>query len=226
MHKNEQDPAAIRTAYDRWSETYDTMENPTRDLDRRLLPRLAPPLAGKTVVEVGAGTGKNSIWLATRCRRLVGLDFSAQMLARARTKLAVHTQTAGLIRCNVTHPWPVPARVADLVLINLVLEHVTTLESVFLQAARVLRPGGQLLISEFHPARILAGQGARIEHADGVEWVGSHPHLPQAYRAAAATAHLQLLEMAAWDDTGARHPAMVTIRPLPRLLTVRLLKRR
>ena len=217
-HDNRPD---IRGAYDRWSESYDTAENRTRDLDRRLLPRLAPPLVGKTVVEVGCGTGKNSIWLAPRCARLIGLDFSGRMLARARQKLqgqpAVH-----LVRCDVTRAWPLRGVLADLVLINLVLEHVAALGPVFAQAARILHPGGELLISEFNPARIEAGQGARIEGEDGVEWVGSYAHAPEAYREAGEAAGLAVLEMAAWDDEGRQYPVTTATEPLPRLLTVRL----
>ena len=218
----------FRQAYDRWSASYDDQPNRTRDLDAVVVRHLASGLAVGSVVEAGCGTGKNSRWLSARCRRLIALDFSAGMLEVAAAK--VRQRNVQFIQCDLLQSWPLAAAKADLVLISLVLEHVPALEPVLSEAARVLRPGAQLIISEFHPDRIMSGAGARIRREDGGESViGSFAHFPAAYRAAAMRAGLRVEAMAEWSDEllstepsvpiDARHPPRN-----PRLLSLILVK--
>lgn len=198
----------IRDAYDRWSHQYDEQENATRDLDAALLPRLAPPLAGKSVLEVGCGTGKNSVWLASRCARLTGLDFSAGMLLRARTRVAAaHVH---FVQADITVPWPVHGAAVDVVLFNLVLEHVRDLGPVFQEAARALRPGGKLYVSEYHPARIAAGYGATIAGEDEVVF-GTFLNTEEDYFAALAGAGLVLERAQTWGEEPGRPPRLLTL---------------
>src|SRR5580698_7997998 len=72
-----------------WSRTYDEVPNPLLALEERLLTVLLPDLRHQDVLDAGCGTGR---WLE-RLRRynprsLTGVDFSAEMLTRARRKVA------------------------------------------------------------------------------------------------------------------------------------------
>ena len=182
----------IQAAYNRWSQTYDTQDNMTRDLDAAVLPHIVPDLTGLRVVEAGCGTGKNSGWLAKQCGELVALDFSEGMMVLAQRKVTADNITWG--RCDLSEPWPLTDGTADLVLFNLVLEHIEQLEPVFAEAARVLRVGGLMVLSEYHPERLTDGLGARITDEKGeiVELVGSFRHTAEAFETAAAPLHTQL----------------------------------
>ena len=57
-------PVDVAGSYDRWASTYDQDTNRTRDLDARVLREQGPRVRGRSVVELGCGTGKNSAWIA------------------------------------------------------------------------------------------------------------------------------------------------------------------
>ena len=154
----------VAQAYDRWSRRYDDDHNATRDLDARVVRQSPLRIAGARVLELGCGTGKNSQWLATQARELVALDFSPGMLDVARRRVrAAHVR---FVEHDITRPWPVEPTSMDIVVGNLVLEHVRDLRPIYTEAARVLRPGGQLFFCELHPYRQLRGGQAHFEDTE------------------------------------------------------------
>jgi ubiquinone/menaquinone biosynthesis C-methylase UbiE len=153
----------IASAYDRWAETYDTDDNATRDLDAVVLRRALPDPVDRDVLEVGCGTGKNTSWLAERARRVVAMDFSPKMLGVARTR--VLDRNVSFIHHNACEAWPFADASFDIVVSDLILEHVADIAPIFTKAARVLRPGGYLFISELHPFRQVRGGQAHFVDA-------------------------------------------------------------
>src|SRR6266550_7860985 len=80
----------IAAAYNDWAETYDRDQNRTRDLAGETLRQVELNLAGRRVIEVGCGTGRNTEWLArpeAGSGSILALDFSEEMLARARARV-------------------------------------------------------------------------------------------------------------------------------------------
>jgi ubiquinone/menaquinone biosynthesis C-methylase UbiE len=154
------DRSNVARAYDRWAAQYNTDRNATRDLDGVVV-RAAPlQLSGRRVLELGCGTGKNSVWLAKQARELIALDFSAGMLAVARERVsAAH---ARFVEHDIRTQWPVDDATIDVVIGNLVLEHVEDLSTIYSEAARVLRADGQLFLCELHPQRQLLGGQAHF----------------------------------------------------------------
>jgi malonyl-CoA O-methyltransferase len=214
-----QPPASpVAAAYDRWAASYDDDRNATRDLDARVVREAPLELAGRDVVELGCGTGKNTVWLAEGARSLVALDFSDGMLARARERLdgTAHAAALRFVRHDVRERWPVADAGADVVVGNLVLEHVETLAPVYSEAARVLRPGGQLLLCELHPERQRRGGQAHFtEPATGATvHVPAHRHTVGEYVNEGIAAGLVLRQLGEWIEDGAPDDAP------PRLLSV------
>jgi len=158
----------VHRGYETWSPTYDQQANPTRDLSTAVLRHFLTDLSGKVVVEAGCGTGRNTQWLAPMCHEIIGLDFSDGMLAQARQKPGL--EKVRFIQHDLLQPWPIEPETADLVLINLVIEHIPDLETLLSHANSALRPGGQILITEYHPDRVSQGTGAQIE-IDGQETI-------------------------------------------------------
>ena len=211
------DAAGVASAYDRWAGSYDADRNATRDLDAEVVRRAPLALAGRDVLELGCGTGKNTVWLAERARTVTALDFSDGMLARARERLdAAGAAHVRLVRHDVREPWPAPGASADVVVGNLVLEHVADLAPVFAEAARALRPGGQLLLCELHPERQRRGGQAHFTDAatgDTVH-VTAHRHTVAEYVNGGLAAGLTLRHLGEWLEPDAPADAP------PRLLSV------
>lgn len=158
------DPARVPAVYDRWAATYDTDLNRTRDLDASVVRCRAPNLNECDVLELGPGTGKNTTWLAKRARSVIGLDSSAGMLAVARARAVADgvSDTVQLLQHDIQTVWPIADDSIDVIIVDLVLEHVERVGHVFAEAARVLRFDGSLFICELHPIRQYLGGRAHF----------------------------------------------------------------
>lgn len=193
----------VADAYDHWSASYDTDINATRDLDAAVLRRAPLLLAQMRVLELGCGTGKNTEWLAHEAAYVTALDFSPSMLARARDRITA--QNVKFVAHDVRNTWPIETATVDVVVGNLVLEHVEKLAPVFAEAARVLTPGGHFFLCELHPYRQLRGSQAHfIDPSSGnTIAVNAYRHTTSQYVNAAITASLALVELGEWSDEGA-----------------------
>ena len=194
---------SIREAYSEWSATYDADRNRTRDLDAEITRRALAGNRFRSVVEVGCGTGKNTALLAGLADGVVALDFSEGMLAQARAKGCPPHVTFAL--ADLTKRWPVSDGVADLVVGNLVLEHIEDLSFVFAEAARCLGPGGRVYFSELHPFRQYRGARANFARDGWTTEIAAFGHHMSDYVRAAEAAGLELERFDEWwhaDDAG------------------------
>ncbi len=193
----------VERAYDRWAASYDEDKNTTRDLDAAVVRRAPLDLADRDVLELGCGTGKNTVWLAEHARHVTAMDFSGAMIARAHERLS--TSNVKFVRHDVRELWPVAAASVDVVIGNLILEHVHDLAPVFFEATRVLRPGGQLFICELHPYRQLLGVQAHFTDPNTGEEVkvAAHDHTVSEFVNGGISAGLALRELGEWLEEGA-----------------------
>jgi len=112
---------------------------------------LLPELDGRRVLDAGCGDGTHAAALADRGADVVGVDASERMVETARERYGDRDRTAfrrvdltGGLDCLDTDGF-------DLVLCQHVLSHVPDLEPVAAAFARLLRPGGSLVLSTHHP---------------------------------------------------------------------------
>lgn len=206
MSGSESDRDAVARAYDRWSESYDADRNATRDLDASVVRRAALPITDRDVVELGCGTGKNTVWLVERARSVAALDFSPGMLERARMRIAA--RNVRFIEHDIRTAWPLPDESADVIIGNLVLEHVERLGDVYREAARVLRRGGTLFLCELHPERQRRGGQAHFTTRGGTTvHVPAIRHTVPEYVNEGIAAGLRLASIGEWIEAGAASDA-------------------
>lgn len=114
------------------------------------------------VIDFGTGTGRMLALFAGKARRVEGIDLSHQMLTVARSKL----QEAGAGNASVRHgdatATPYPDHSASLVIIHQVLHFLDDPARALNEAARVLKPGGRLVIVDFAPHTL---EHLRTDHA-------------------------------------------------------------
>ena len=210
----------VAGAYDRWAASYDADRNLTRDLDAAVVRRAPLGVEGTDVLELGCGTGKNTVWLAERARTLLALDFSPGMLARARERVRDRPNVR-FTEHDITTRWPLPDESIDVVVGNLVLEHIDDLAPVYSEAARVLRVSGRLWLCELHPERQRRGGQAHFTDAGSGEMVRvpAHVHTIAEYVNGGIAAGLELRELGEWLEEGAAGGAP------PRLVSVMFVRR-
>ena len=184
---------SIQSAYNEWSETYDSDENLTRDLDQRVTVESLGSLHFDSILEIGCGTGKNTVFLAQIGSVVQAVDFSQGMIEKAKQK--VQAENVRFAMMDITQPWKFESRSFDLIVCNLVLEHIPDLPSVFGEAARALQPNGYFFINELHPFRQYDGKKARFYRNDEKIEVDAYIHHISDFYHAAADHGLALIKL-------------------------------
>jgi ArsR family transcriptional regulator len=105
------------------------------------------------VLDVGTGTGRMVQLLADRAERCVGLDTSHSMLAVARANLERLGVTDWELRQGDVHSPPLPPASFDLVVVHQVLHYLDDPARAVAETARLVAPGGRLLVVDLAPHR-------------------------------------------------------------------------
>jgi ubiquinone/menaquinone biosynthesis C-methylase UbiE len=203
---------SIKEAYTRWSETYDVDPNRTRDLDADVTREWLGGRRFRSILEIGCGTGKNTEFLATLAERVTAVDFSPGMLSQAKAKAEARGFAANVefATVDVTQHWPFAAGQFDLLVCNLVLEHVADLRFVFAEAARCLLPDGEFFLCELHPFRQYEGTAANFSRGDETTAVAAFVHHISEFLQAAEASGFALTRFdERWHgDDGGRPPRL------------------
>jgi ubiquinone/menaquinone biosynthesis C-methylase UbiE len=147
-------------AYDIWSASYDAQPgNLMLDLDEKIFSNLLQniDLENKQVADIGCGTGRH--WQKIYEKQpalLTGYDVSGGMLKQLSIKFpsAITRQiTDNLLK-------GLPAKSMDCIISTLTIAHIQNIEEAIASWSRILKAGGDLVVTDFHPA-ILAQGGKR-----------------------------------------------------------------
>jgi SAM-dependent methyltransferase len=150
---------STQKGYAYWAHQYDQEVNPLIAIETPYVEQILATLPIDHALDAATGTGRHALWLAKRGIQVTGFDQSPEMLAEAqaaatRNRLPIDFQPGSL-----EERLPFIDAQFDLVICALALCHVEQLQAAISEFARVLKPGGTLLISDFHPYCV--GQGWR-----------------------------------------------------------------
>lgn len=183
-------------AYDLWSVSYDNQPgNLMLDLDEKLFARLLENtcLHGKKVADIGCGTGRH--WgkiLRQQPDNLTGFDVSAGMLHRLIKKFP-EAETHLIHDDRLPN---VPTDSFDIIISTLTVAHIEDLEQALLAWCRILKPGGEILITDFHPDSLANGGKRTFKHGNGHIAVRNFVHTVQFIKDFMAEHYYELLNEA------------------------------
>ncbi len=103
----------------------------------------------ETHVDIGTGTGKILALLSERVERCIGIDTNTEMLTLARTYLERENIKNAHVRKGDMYGMPLEDSTMDLATLHLVLHYSLEPAEVIMEAARVLRDNGKLIIVDF-----------------------------------------------------------------------------
>ncbi len=183
---------------DDWDAHRDSVQGPPEYLDV-VVDRVA---GARTVVDLGTGTGVLLARLSAGAQSVIGIDGSPEMLRRARQSVAERGLENVELRLGTLEHLPVPDRVADAVVANMVLHHVARPADALREARRALRPGGRFVVAD-----LAAHEEESYRDELGDLWLGFERETMTGWLADADFEIEEFREL----DGGAGHPAVLLV---------------
>jgi len=162
-------PISPRDGYDSWAPSYDEQLNQLLEIEQPIVREIVDGLPIGVALDAACGTGRHAVYLASLGHTVIGVDSSPGMLARAREKVP-----QGEFHEADLEELPLADDSVDLVVCAIALVHLADIEGPFREFARVLRPGGHLVVSD---QRGLIGDIITPVVFDGPEYGGAEGEL-------------------------------------------------
>jgi ubiquinone/menaquinone biosynthesis C-methylase UbiE len=205
----------IQSAYNNWSSSYDEDVNLTRDLDAEIIRKEFSNTGFNSILEVGCGTGKNTVFFSEIADKVHAIDFSERMISKAKEKLKKNN--VFFTQADISLKWPIEKNTVDLVTCNLILEHIKNLDFIFSEANRCLTNQGKFFINELHPFRQYDGKKATFLKDGKTTEIESYIHNISDFINTANKNGLRLLELKEyWHEQDQNK--------LPRILSLSFIK--
>ncbi len=177
----------------------------------------AAPRPGETVVDLGSGAGLDVFLSAERVGqggRVIGVDMTPEMIARARANAARLGASNVEFRLGEIEHLPLPDACADVIVSNCVINLLVDKRPAFSEAFRVLRPGGRLVVSDIVSAGPLPEElktpelwsacvGGALPEADYLRII-----------AEAGFAPVEVLSKRGWEAAGLFSVTVRAVKPL------------
>jgi ubiquinone/menaquinone biosynthesis C-methylase UbiE len=175
---------SVRDPYRHIAGIYDRLIEPLQAGVRRVAFDVIPPQAGWQVLDVGCGTGTGlARYLEAGCAA-VGVDVSPAMLEQAAARLGDRAE----LRFTDGGALPFDAGRFDLVMTSMVLHEIAaeSREALVMEMARVAKPDGKILITDFRFGSLRGWKGPTLRALNGaIERVGGHFSGYRSFKAAA-----------------------------------------
>ena len=187
----ELDRNTVAKAYARWAPVYDLVFGAVFDRGRKASIEAAERIGGR-ILEVGVGTGI-SLPDYRRSNKLVGIDISAPMLEKAQQRVREQnlTNVEALSVMDVAH-LGFPDNSFDVVVAQYVITAVPDPEAALDEFARVVKPGGEIILVNHIGAENGARRAFELCFAPVARRLGWRPEFPWARLQAWADARKQM----------------------------------
>lgn len=193
----------VASGYERWASVYDAPGNPLIGHEQPVVHGIfATWPAPLRVLDAACGTGRHTVHLAALGHAVTGLDASPWMLALAAKK----RDDLSLVEGHV-EALPFPNGAFDAAVCALLFDHLPNIDRAVGELARVVRPGGHVLISNIHPTMALTGAHAAFRDAnEDPNFIRSHHHAVSTYFQAFRDHGLTVVHCAepCWDIDSAK----------------------
>jgi SAM-dependent methyltransferase len=145
-----------------WSKTYDQQIDGLFSDEVSVVHEILDALPPGIALDAACGTGRHAELLAAKGHRVIGVDSSPDMLDHARKRVPQADFRRGDL-----HQLPLPDDHVDIVVCALALTHLPDLKPPIAEFARVLRPGGHLVIFDMHHELVALGSVPRVRSESG-----------------------------------------------------------
>jgi ubiquinone/menaquinone biosynthesis C-methylase UbiE len=163
-------------AYDLWSNDYDKQpDNLMLHLDGKLFNHLISQIniQGKQVADIGCGTGRHwSVIFDKQPGALTGFDVSGGMLQKLKEKYP----QAQIRKITDNLFSDVPDQTYNVIISTLTVAHIENIEEALQSWARLLKSGGDIIITDFHPHTLTFGGKRTFKHNNAVMAVRNYVH--------------------------------------------------
>ena len=167
----------VTAGYAEWAASYDIARNPMFHAEEPVVHELLARYPLGAALDAACGTGRHAAYLASLGHRVTGIDSTAEMLETARAKVpSAQFETADLMAI------PLPDGAMDFAVCTLALTHCADLKSPIRELARVVRPGGHVVISDVHTLMVLLGvHGGYRRNQSEQGFIRNYVHLASDY---------------------------------------------
>ncbi len=136
-----------RNAYDHWAKDYDSDPNPQILLEYENVVSLVAPSLGERILDAACGTGRYTSAFYLAGTEVVGIDFSKEMIAVAKTNFPnICFEVVDLME-----RLPFDRESFDKINCAQALKHLPNLSSPLMEFSRILKKGGKFIFSVTHP---------------------------------------------------------------------------
>jgi SAM-dependent methyltransferase/DNA-binding transcriptional ArsR family regulator len=150
-HARSEAAAAYLDLYAEESAAIRSLHVAETDVERDMLELIAGEGPIKRLLDIGTGTGRILELMAPHSERSIGLDLSHEMLQLARANLDEARLSRASVRQGDLHRPPFEAASFDVAVMHHVLHLLDDPGAAVVDAARLLRSGGRLLVADFAP---------------------------------------------------------------------------
>ena len=180
---------SVVSGYTEWAPTYDGQANPVVIAEQAAVHAIIERYPVGAALDAACGTGRHAAYLASLGYDVVGIDATPAMLEIARTKAAGVRFEVGKLESI-----PLDSASVDLAVCALSLTHLQDPAPAIEELARVVRPGGHVVVSDVHSFSVTLGAQGRYRQPEGGRgFVRNYVHLASDYLSWFAAAGLRVV---------------------------------